>query len=220
MKNLITTIIILLSVQILNAQSKEEMVEKTQRETSWVIGEIINQCLTINATAEQWTKLMLRSNPYGIDAFESVGKDIFYYADEVLGTTLQKNCGMFPPSSKFPDCSAQIQENVKGKISVTLNISNVKFNETTQKMAIGSMEAVGGFLDAGGGDLKGVKGGWRPRAKSLAIIINVENNSGAPTVKWSTDGATATVTVHAATEPPRWRDAIAIGLEKGGTTIK
>lgn len=220
MKKLIIAAIFISCIQIAQAQSKEELVDKTQLETSWIVGEMISQCITINATTEQWTKLMQRSNNYGIDAFESTGRDLVYYADAVLGTTFQKTCGLSTSiksiGNKLPECTAQMNEKVKGNISITLNLSNIKFTEIGQKMAIGSMQAVGDFLDAGSGDILGVKGGWRPKGKSLSIIMNMENNSGATIVKWNADGTVATITVHTATESPRWRDAIINGLAKGG----
>jgi len=204
--------------QLFAQNNKEELVDAVAKKHSWLPSAMVGSFVTTNLSKDFWDKMMAEQDrPMGIKTFNNMGMAISVYLDYIHGTTLNKMCGFSVNGSDLtsnkPLCEDQIKEN-KGKISVTLNSGNIRLTETSYKLLFVMGTTVNEFLNGAKYNQSSGKG-WKPKGKTMAIIINSGAKEADLGAKWNTDFTVCTITTSPYIEVPGWSDKIMAVLQKG-----
>lgn len=185
---------------------------------SWVAGKMIENHFTFNVPDAMWAE-MKKSGNAGLKGFSSIGLALVNYFDLVHATEFNaKKCGGAKSNIRsLSECEGYLQQ-VKDKLSITVNAKDAGITPENYKLLANCLAHVGMFLNgqSTSNDSRGVMNGWRPKGNTLKIIVNAENKTGVPTVAWSKEGTTATISMPIAKETTGWADVLKNGLQKGG----
>lgn len=197
---------------------KEDLVDKVANKHYWVPSAMVDSFVTVNVSPEIWNKMFAEvSRPVGVTSFANLGMGISDFLDNTASTSINKLCGFSIEDNKrrsnLPLCKDQIAES-KGKIRVTVNGTNIRLTEDSYMLLMKAIGTVRGFLAQTKG-VPGVREGWKPKAKSISIIINTGKTEKDLGAKWNADFTEAVITTSPYIEVPGWSDKILAVLKKG-----
>jgi hypothetical protein len=216
---ILSLVVTVVSFSSVFAQSnKADITETIATKHSWLPSVMVDNFVTVNLSKEFYDKMMAETErPMGIKTLNNMGIALYTYLDAINGTSLNKMCGFSVNgtslSSNKPICEDQIKEN-KGKISVTINSGNIRLTEDSYKLLFVMGSTVNEFLNGAKYNQSTGKG-WKPKGKTMAIIINsgkTEKDLGA---KWNIDFTVCTITTSPYVEVPGWSDKIKQVLNQG-----
>lgn len=179
---------------------------------------MVENFVTLNLSPEIWKKMAdSPTRPIGVTTFGNLGMSISKYLDYTQKTTLNKLCGFGVEDnsrkSNFPICEDQIKES-KGKISITVNATNVRLTEDSYMLLMMAVGRVDEFLSKTEGT-EGVREGWKSKAKTLLFVINTGKSEADLGAKWNADFSECTITTSPYIQVPAWGDKIMNVLKKG-----
>lgn len=197
---------------------KEAVVDAVATNHYWLSSVMVQNFVNINLSKSFYDKMMAeQTRPMGINTLSRMGMAVATYLDYIHGTTLEKMCGFSVNgtdlSSNQPICEDQIKES-KGKISITINSGDIKLTETSYKLLFVMGTTVNEFL-GGAKYNQGSGKGWKPKGKTMSIIINSGKAEADLGAKWNADFSVCTVTTSPYIEVPGWSDKIINVMKKG-----
>ena len=116
-------------------------------------------------------------------------------------------------NSNKPICQDQIKEN-KGKINVTINSGDIRLTEDSYKLLFMMGSTATEFLNGAKYNQSTGKG-WKPKGKTMSIIINSGESEKDLGAKWNADFTMCTITTSPYIQVPGWSDRIIDVLKKG-----
>lgn len=205
-------------VPVISQNDQVELSDMIKEKHSWLPGEIVNNFVKVNLSKEFWDKMMAEPDrPMGVKTFNNMGTAIAVYLDNIHNTTLYKLCGFNVNGSELksnqPLCADQITEN-KGNISVIINSGNIRLTEDSYKLLFMMGTTVNEFLNGAKYNQSTGKG-WKPKGKSISIIINSGKSEADLGAKWNSDFTVCTITTSPYIQVPGWSDKILKILMKG-----
>lgn len=223
--NRITLLITLCLITIgsFGQTEKADLVDAVAKKHHLLPSLMVDNFVTVNASPDIWKKMLTNpSSPMGITTFNNLGNGLIKFLDYTQGTTLNKLCGFSvndnSRKSNLPLCEDQLKES-KGKISVTVNATNVRLTDDSYKLLMLAVGTVGMFLEKTEG-APGVREGWKPKAKTISFVINTGKSEADLGARWNPDFSVCTITTSPYTEVPGWRDKLLQMMSKGVTNYQ
>lgn len=210
-RKFILFLLIFVSVSAVNAQTgKTAVYDKIESSYAWINYEFLNRSATLNFTDEQWN-YALKNQFVGLQVINNLGNNMASFFEKTADNRLIDDCRYGKDKAACEKRVAAFANTLK----VEANFQQLQMSPERFKLAMYALNTIGNFL--GSNNIYGGNAGWKPKASSLKIILNIDNGTGQPTVTWNNDFTVATVKMFVGAEAGDWSANIMKGLEKGGT---
>jgi len=197
------------------AQTTADIVQTLEEKYGWARAKVIEESVTVNGPAQMFTRIMSDQRSVDISTFSYLSVYLGKYFDKVYGTDILNSAektSINTTAEQKAACAKEIAK-IAGKLHITLNARDIKLTDNSYELSMTTITTIGEFLNPERG--LGVYKGWKPTANKVAIIINTQNRTGQPTVKWSPDFSKCTIDLPVAGDT-NYSTIILDGLKKGG----